>query len=89
MQKKQTSGHRACIDRLLSEVASLEAGNALLDRTMEKLSAILAAPAEEPLHCWVCGCDLSKSAIPWNDDERDDMCGGCHGEFQRKCAKVD
>lgn len=37
---QQTSGHRAYIDRLLSEFASLEAGNALLDRRIEELSAI-------------------------------------------------
>ena len=90
-ERNKLQAHRAYIDRLLSEVASLEAGNDLLDRRIEELSAILDAPAEEPLHCCVCGCDLSEeeSAILWNDDERDYICGGCYGEFQRKCAEVD
>lgn len=89
-ERNKLKAHRAYIDRLLGEVASLETGNALLDTRIEELSAILD-PTGEVLHCCVCGCDFSEdeSAILWNEDEHDYICGGCYGEFQRKCAEDD
>jgi hypothetical protein len=84
-ERNKLQAHRAYIDRLLSEVASLEVGNALLDKRIEELSAILDAPTGEPLHCCVCGCDLSeeesailgmmKSATTYAEDATENSSG--------------
>jgi hypothetical protein len=88
-ERNKLHAHRAYIDRLQSEVVSLEAANTLLDARIEELSAILTDPVEDALDCCVCGCvfDEENSAILWNDDEGDYICSGCYSDFKRKCAE--